>query len=151
MFLFQRYQIRSYEMGLHFHQGEFRGLLGAGTHWFFDPLGRVAVQVVSQRSPQLVHDQLDLIVKSGVLKGHAAVVDLKDDQRGLVWVDGRFQCVLPPGLYAYWTGRPDVHIEVVDARRPRFEHEDLRLIARAATVGPLLSLVAVPVRKSQWT
>ena len=49
MFFFNRYKIRSYEMGLLFRDGEFHGLLAAGTHWFFDPLGKVRVDVVSQR------------------------------------------------------------------------------------------------------
>ena len=72
MFFLKRYTIRSFEMGLHFRDGEFRGLLGAGTHWFFDPLGKVAVEVVSRRAPFLAHEKLDLIVKSGELKGYAA-------------------------------------------------------------------------------
>jgi hypothetical protein len=41
-------------MGLYFRDGEFRGLLDAGTHWLFDPLGKVRVDVVSQRDPWLV-------------------------------------------------------------------------------------------------
>jgi regulator of protease activity HflC (stomatin/prohibitin superfamily) len=130
-------------MGLHFRDGEFRGLLGEGTHWFLDPLGRVAVEVVSRRAPRLVHEKLDLIVASGELKGHATVVDLKDDRRGLVWIDGRFACVLPPGLYAYWTSPRDVRVEVVDARRVRFEHEELRVIARAPAVGQVLDVSPV--------
>ncbi len=133
MFPLKRYKVRSYEMGLYFHADEFRGLLGAGTHWFLDPLGRVKVEIVSQRTPQLVHEQLDMIVKSGALKSCAAVVDLKDTQRGLVWVEGRFSGILPPGLYAYWTGRRDVRIEVVDTRRARFEHDELRSIVRASS------------------
>jgi hypothetical protein len=74
-------KIRSYEMGLHFRDGEFKGLLGAGRHWFFDPLGKVKVEVVSQRSPWLAHEKLDVIVKSGALKDRAVVLDLKDYQR----------------------------------------------------------------------
>ena len=58
-------RIRSYEMGLHFRDGEFQGLLGAGRYWFFDPLGKIKVEVVSQRTPWLAHEKLDLIVKSG--------------------------------------------------------------------------------------
>ena len=69
MFFFKRYTIRSFEMGLHFRDGEFRGLLGAGTHWFFDPLGKVAVEVVSRRAPFLVHEKLDLIVEVGRAEG----------------------------------------------------------------------------------
>ena len=30
-------KIRSYEMGLYFRDGEFRGLLAPGRHWLFDP------------------------------------------------------------------------------------------------------------------
>ena len=66
-------KIRSYEIGLHFRDGEFKELLGAGRHWFFDPLGKVKVEVVSQRAPWLVHEKLDLIVKSGTLKDRKAL------------------------------------------------------------------------------
>ena len=54
MFIFKRYKIRSYEMGLLFRDDEFRGLVESGTRWFFDPLGKVHVDVVSQRDPWLV-------------------------------------------------------------------------------------------------
>lgn len=143
MFLFKRVRVRSFEMGLHFRDGEFLGLLGEGIHSFFDPFHRVEVEVVSQRAPRLIHEKLDLIVKSGELKGRAAIVDLKDDRRGLVWVDGRFVGVLPAGLYAYWTGQCDVRVEVVDARVPRFEHEELTLIARSSTAGAWLDVCTV--------
>ena len=94
-------KIRSYEMGLYFRDGEFKGRLGVGRPWFFDPLGKVKVEVVSQRAPWLAHEKLDVIVKSGALKDRAVVLDLKDYERALVWVDGRFSHILPPGLYAY--------------------------------------------------
>jgi len=100
MLLFQRFKIRTYEVGLLFRDGEFRGLLTAGTHWLFDPFGKVRVNVVSQREPWLVHDKLDLIVKSGALTDRAVVLDLKDHERALIWIDGRFSHVLPPGQYA---------------------------------------------------
>ena len=132
MFLFKHIKIRSYEMGLYFRDGEFKGLLAAGRHWFFDPLGKVQVEVVSQREPWLVHEKLDVIVKSGALEDRAVVLDLKDYERALVWIDGRFSHVLPPGLYAYWTALRDVRVEVVDARKVRFEHEDFQVIVRSA-------------------
>ncbi len=132
MFVIKTVKIRSYEMGLHFRDGEFKGLLGTGRHWFFDPLGKVKVEVVSQRSPWLAHEKLDVIVRSGALKDRAVVLDLKDYQRALVWVDGRFSHILPPGLYAYWTTFREVAVEVIDAREVRFEHKDLQVIVRSA-------------------
>ena len=140
----KRIKIREFETGLYFHDGEFRGLLNAGTHWFVDPLGRVRVEVVSQRAPWLVHDKLDVIVKSGVLQGLAQIVDLKDYERALVWIDGRFSHALPPGQYAYWTIVRDVKIEVVDGRAVRFTHPDLAVIAKAQGIERVLELVTVP-------
>jgi hypothetical protein len=137
-------KIHEHEVGLYFHDGEFRGLLEAGRHWMFDLLGRVRVEVVSQRAPWLAHDKLDVIVKSGVLDDKATVVDLKDHERALVWIDGRFSHVLPPGLYAYWTTYRDVKIEIVDARAVRFMHPDLPVILKAQLAGNVLDSFQVP-------
>ncbi|MDA1180451.1 MAG: slipin family protein [Planctomycetota bacterium] len=120
--------VRSYEMGLHFCNGEFKGILRPGLHWFVNPLGKTQVDVVSQRDPWLVHEKLDLIVKSGKLTDRAIVIDLKDNQRGLVWVDGRFQRILGPGLYAYWTGVRTVRIETIDSHEVRLQHKDLKAV-----------------------
>ena len=143
MFMFKRYRIHSYEFGLLFRDGDFEHLLSSGTHWFFDPFGTVRVDVVSQRDPWLVLEKLDLIVKSGVLQDRAVVLDLKDHERALVWVDNRFSHVLPAGLYAYWTGQKNVRVEVVDARQPRFEHVDLKVIARSPMSSRVLDVCTV--------
>jgi len=141
--LFKRYKIRTYEMGLLFRDGEFQGLLTAGTHWFFDPLGKVRVDVVSQRAPWLVHEKLDLIVKSGALAECAVVLDLKDTERALVWIDNRFSHVLPAGQYAYWTGQKPVRVEVIDIRPVRFEHDQFKVIVRSPYAAKLLDVCTV--------
>ena len=140
MMLFKQVKIRSYEVGLYFRDGEFQRLLTAGRHWLFDPLWKVRVDVVSQRDPWLEHDKLDVIVKSGALVGLAEVIDLKDHQRALVWIEGRFSHVLPPGLYAYWTGFKDVRVEVIDAREVRLQHSDLKTIVRSPYAAQVLEI-----------
>ena len=79
----------------------------------------------------------------GCLKDRAVVLDLKDYERALVWVDGRFSHILPPGLYAYWTTFREVAVEVIDARKVRFEHKDLQVIVRSAMANRLLDAFAV--------
>ena len=143
MMLFKRAKIRSYEMGLYFRSREFKGLLGAGTYWLFNPFWNVRVEVVSKRDPWVTHDKLDVIVKSGALADRAEVIDLKDHERALVWVDGRFSHVLAPGLYAYWTGQREVKVEVVDARAVRFEHNEMKVITRSPHAAQLLDVCAV--------
>jgi regulator of protease activity HflC (stomatin/prohibitin superfamily) len=143
VFLFKRFKIRSYEMGLLFKDGEFRGLLTAGKRWFVDLLNKVRVDIVSQRDPWLVHEKLDLIVKSGVLKDRAVVLDLKDHERALVWIENRFSHILPAGLFAYWTGQKQVRVEITDARQARFEHDQFKVIVRSPQAQRLLDIVSV--------
>jgi len=141
--MFKHIKIHSYETGLYFRDGEFRGLLSAGRHWLFDPLRRARVDIVSLRDPWLVHEKLDMIVKSGALADRAVAVDLKDHQRGLAWIEGRFSQILAPGLYAYWTGMRDVRVEIVDARAVRFEHADLKVMTRLPVAHRLLDICTV--------
>ena len=61
----------------------------------------------------------------------------------MVWVDGRVEAVLKPGLYALWTVFHDVRVEVFDARAVRFEHPDLAVIAQARGAAPLLEAVTI--------
>jgi len=128
MFVMRKFKIRKHERGLYFRDGEFRGILGRGTYWFFDPLRKIRIEAVSVRDPWLKHRDLDVIVKSGELEGEARVIDLADHERALVWIDGRFTAALGPGLYALWTVFHDVTVEIVDARRARLEHDRLAAI-----------------------
>lgn len=143
MLILKRFKIRSYEMGLVFREGDFRSLVAAGRHWFIDPLNRVRMDVVSQRDPWLVHEKLDLIVKSGALKDRAVVLDLKDHERALVWIDDRFSHILPAGQYAYWTGQKQVRVEIVDARKVRFEHDHFKVIVRSPLAPRVLDVCTV--------
>jgi regulator of protease activity HflC (stomatin/prohibitin superfamily) len=143
MFILKSKKIRSYEKGLLFRDREFVGLLGTGRHWFFDPLGRVRIDVVSQRVPWLTHADLDVIVKAGVLGEEARVIDLKDDERALVWIDGRFAQVLDAGLYAIWTAFRDVRVEIVDARKVLLEHAARDVVLKSPGVDRVLNAFSV--------
>ena len=141
--MLKRIKIRSFEIGLRFHDNEFKSLMEPGRYLMFNPRLRIKVDVVSQRSPWIEHDQLDMIVKSGALKSRATVLDLKDHERALVWIDNRFHCVLSPGLYAYWNGVREVRVEIVDARNVKFEHSELKVITRSPGVSTLLDICEI--------
>lgn len=143
MMFFKRFKIRSYEMGLLFRDGDFSGLLPSGTHWYFDPLGKIAVDVVSQRDPWLIHEKLDLIVKTGALTDRAVVLDIKDNQRALIWIENRFSHILPAGLFAYWTGQKAVRVEIIDVRTVQFQHDQFKVIVRSPMAARLLDVCQV--------
>lgn len=141
--MFRKINIRTYEFGLHFCDGEFHGVCPPGTHWLFDPFLRHVVNVVSQRDAWLVHAKLDMIVRSGSLEDLATVIDLKDSERALVWIDGRFSRILTPGLFAYWNGIRDVRVERFSADDIRFDHDQLKLIVRSPDAASKLDICDV--------
>lgn len=131
----RRVRIRSFEKGLLFKDKEFMKILGPGRYWYVDPTDKTEIDVVSMRDPWLVHSDLDLIVKSGLLGSDAQVLELSDSQRGLVWIDNRFAKVIGPGRYVVWHGFKDVRVELIDASPSNFVHSELRAILESESAG----------------
>ena len=136
-------RILVHERGLLFREGAFVDLVLPGTHWYFDPLMKLRMQVVSTRDPWLRHKDLDLIVKSGALAGQAIVANVKDHERALVWIDGWFTAILDSGLYAAWTTDYDIRIEIVDARAMQLVHAELPAIVQSAKAAAMLETLTV--------
>ena len=141
--MFRKFKIGNHERGFLFCDKEFKAMLQPGRHWVFDPLFKVRVDVVSVRDAWLRHKDLDVIARAGALNDQALVVDLKDAQRALVWIDGRFAAVLKPGLYALWTVFHEVKVEVVDVVDPRFQRKDLAIVAAGKDAAEALDAYTV--------
>jgi len=141
--MLRRFKVREHERGLLFRDGVFEDVLGPGVHFYLDPLFKLNCEVAAVRAPWIVHDQLDVIVRSGALRREARVLDLKAHERAIVWIDGRLEAVLKPGLYALWTVFRDVKAEIVDARAALVEHEQLAAILELRGTAVLLEAVTV--------
>lgn len=126
-------KIRKYERGLLFRDRVFRRVLKPGRHWILDPLLRARVHKLSVRRVWIEDADLDVIVRSGALGNEAVILDLRDHERALVWVDGRFEGIYGSGLRALWSVFHAIRTEIVDARQGRFEHEELPAILASPT------------------
>jgi len=139
MLVMRSFKVREFERGFYFRDREFKGVLRPGRHWITDPLMKARVDIVGVRDPWIRHHELDVIVKSGALGNEAEVVDLKDSERALVWIDGRFSALLGPGTHALWKVFRRVELDVHDAQTVRFEHEKLPVVLRSSGVAEWLN------------
>ncbi len=135
--------INKYEKGLLFKDNECIAILDKGYHLYPDVFSRYRIEKVKLGDPWFAHKDLRLIVLSGLLENHAEIIDLKDDQRALVWMDNRFNRVLGPGLYAVWKGGADIRIETVTTENIRFEHSQAHAISNAASAAEQMDIVDV--------
>ena len=71
------------------------------------------------------------------------MLDLKDTQRALVWIDGRFGHLLGPGLHALWNVFHEVRTEILSTDAIRLEHEALPVILASGQAAGLLEQVSV--------
>jgi len=141
--MFIRQFIRQTDRGLLFYRDEFVGLIGPGQFTKLNVFGHYRLEVVDRRSLWFIHPQLDQLIKQKAILSELGVIDLKDYERALVWIEGRFHAILPPGRYAYWLGVKEVRVEVIDARTPRFEHEQFDTITRGTGADRQLTVYTV--------
>ncbi|MDR3197861.1 MAG: slipin family protein [Planctomycetaceae bacterium] len=140
----QEVNVQQNEYGLYFVDDEFKDILKPGTYYFFNLKNKHRVEVSSPLQPWLTNIKLEEIIFSGKLKGLAEVIDLNDTQRGLVWVDGRFNIVLEPGRYVYWLSQKNVTVEVADAQSIQFQHKSLAQIVQTPSGKLTLNQITVP-------
>jgi regulator of protease activity HflC (stomatin/prohibitin superfamily) len=121
-------KIKSNEKAFMFYEGALERILSQGKYFIFKPFKNYKIVYSNERNPWIVSEDLDVIVKSGLLGSDATVIDLKDSQRALVWIDGRFDRVLSTGLYVLWNKARAVKVETINAVDVRFEHDELNAI-----------------------
>lgn len=124
-------RVRTLEVGLWFRHGELFRVLEPGVYrvpgvWPW--AGRDRVEVIDTLHPRFEHDRLRALVRDERLASRLEIVDLKDDERALVWVDGRLGAILADGLHAFWKAPATIEVERFSVHEGRFVHPKLEAI-----------------------
>lgn len=131
MFGYKRMVIAQHERGLLFKERSFCRLLEPGVYRFFDPLNRITVERYDLSTPEFQHTLTDFLLKEqpALCAQHFQVVELNEQQAGLVYKNDRLTGILPPGSRRlYWRGPVEVRVEAVDIST------DARIPARIAVL-----------------
>jgi regulator of protease activity HflC (stomatin/prohibitin superfamily) len=139
-------RIKTHEKGLLFRYGDFVGLLEPGAHRLWSRLlgaQRAYVQVVSTLKTKFEHPLFEVLVRHGALRDALTIVDLADNERALIWCDGRLGYVIGPGRHAFWNEPYKLGVEVFDADALWFRHGKLDAILRHPHAAGWLSTVEV--------
>lgn len=123
--MLQRIHLRAHEFGLVFQRGDLIDVLEAGSHWV---LGRKTVTVADTLQESFQHELLPVLVQHPALQNKLEVVKLQDNQRALVWKEGRLADVLQPGLHAFWKGPQQLDVEQHSTDSVRLDHPRLDVL-----------------------
>ncbi|HAE37638.1 MAG TPA: peptidase [Candidatus Riflebacteria bacterium] len=140
--MFRLIKIRNAETGLKFKNGKLVAALQPGWHLARTILGE-RIDVLNEKDLFVWHEEVDQVINSGLLNDRITVVDLKDNQRAVLWIDDRFYALLGTGRQAIWTTQKSIRVEELVADDPRFEHRQLYKIGKSAAASNLLETVQV--------
>ncbi len=146
--MFRKIRIRQYERGLLFRHGEYKQMLAPGAYRLWSrlwSLTRTTIDVVSTLETRLEHVMLEPILNSGdaSLLELLEVLNLTDNQRAIIWRDGRFYAIVGPGQHAFWKSPYKLVIEVFDVDSLRFTHAKLESILQQSQAKAYLEVVEI--------
>jgi regulator of protease activity HflC (stomatin/prohibitin superfamily) len=104
-------QIKAYEIGLVFKNGNLIEILKEGNYWIF---GNKSVEVYDMKSLFKSNTDLTLLLKNESLKSMLEVVEVKDGEIVLMYENGIFKEVLNVGQYAFWKGILNREFQKID-------------------------------------
>ncbi|WBV59907.1 slipin family protein [Chryseobacterium camelliae] len=104
-------QIKAYETGLVFKNGNLIEILKEGNFWIF---GDKSVEVYDMKTLFKANTDLNLLLKNESLKSMLEVVEVKDGEIVLMYENGIFKEVLNIGQYAFWKGILNREFQKID-------------------------------------
>lgn len=142
--MFAKLRIRKHEAGLWFRHGDFKRLLNPGSYWLLGRLiFRDRVEVIDRMAGKFEHKLLDLLVKETDVDERLVVADLKDDERALVWKDGRLGWIIGAGRHAFWKEPAKITVETYNVNDFTFTHPKVEAILGFRGGGTYLDGVRV--------
>ncbi len=104
-------QIKAYETGLVFKNGNLIEILREGNFWIF---GDKSVEIYDMKSLFKSNTDLNLLLKNESLKSLLEIVEVKDGEIVLMYENGIFKEVLNVGQYAFWKGVLNREFQKID-------------------------------------
>lgn len=104
-------QIKAYEAGLVFKNGNLIEILKEGNFWIF---GDKSVEVYDMKVLFKTNTDLNLLLKNESLKSLLEIVEVKDGEIVLMYENGIFKEVLNVGQYAFWKGILNREFQKID-------------------------------------
>ncbi|MBL4771996.1 MAG: slipin family protein [Planctomycetes bacterium] len=130
--------IRIHEIGLRFQNGELRDILLPGKH-FNVPF--TTVEIYDRLAVEFEHARMDALLENAQVRSMLEIVDLADNERGLVFKNGRLLYMLNPKRYTFWKQTDELTIETYDVNDIRFEHASLPRILSNPDAAKLLRAI----------
>lgn len=115
--VFTTIKVEANERVLMFRDGKFISILTPGNYRFFDPGKEIAIEKHNLETPTFESKYIKTLRRSypRVVEQYFMVVDLKDNEMGIVYVDGKILSMLTPGqTKLFWKELEEITLEKIN-------------------------------------
>jgi hypothetical protein len=134
------YQMRA----LVYRNRKLERVLDEGRHWLMDFRRECSILLTDRREVCLNVPDLRQVAESGLLKDEITVLDVQENERVLVRLDGRLEKILGPGLQVLWNGPRKLQTETVQTESLLFRHAELETLLKLSGRDHYLESWEVP-------
>lgn len=107
-------------IALVFNNGSYHRFLTAGNHILW---GNVRVVLHDMTQPFQAPVSLNILEQDTQLMACLEIVDIADQELGILYEDGKFKRQLPTGKYAFWKGYVNYSVETVSLKSVKIPEE----------------------------
>ncbi|MGN0583247.1 MAG: slipin family protein [Oscillospiraceae bacterium] len=108
-------EVPARKLALHFINGKFSKAIECGVHAYWNTAARHEFQMVDISNPEvpesipacIFYDLSTLLYKR---------IEVSEYKKARLFIDGKFERILDPGVYYFWTSEHDVSVSYVDTR-----------------------------------
>lgn len=136
----KRVTINALQVGLVFKEDVYQRMLTEGTHWI---KWSEHVKRYDITRPFIAPCEWNVLLQDVVLKEALHIVEVRDAELGLLYINGLLKEVLPAGRYAYWRGPVEYGFVYVDISKSDITEAVPRHVLAGSLLAPYVRTIVV--------
>lgn len=123
-------EVKNHEIALQYEEGLFVAVLAPGRHVFWKGLVNYHFEIVDLRNMDIPTHIDRAILNRKEIAPYVRVCNVESNEKGILYVDGKFDRLLDSGAYYFWKNMANITIARVDMRATQIEISGQEILTR---------------------
>ena len=123
-------EVKNNEIALQYEEGLFTKVLSAGRYVFWKGLVNYRFEIVNLENMQIAENIDRSILSNKEVVPYVRVCNVESNEKGILYVDGKFERLLDSGAYYFWKNITTVTVARVDMRAMQLEISGQEILTR---------------------
>lgn len=128
--LLQVVEVKDNEIALQFENGNFKSVLTPGRYTYWKGMTDFSIELIDLNEMEISRNLDKSIFSRKELYPFVRIFVIESHQKGVLYIDGKFEKVLSTGTIYFWKNEVPVKVETVDLRQRQLEISGQEILTR---------------------